>query len=90
MPYDLKTTRVHSWNVGVQRQIGDNMAVSATYLGNHMMNVWGVVDGQPGHASRRARRRRARARSNPPTGGTQTFAELLDGAARPAPGDHAG
>jgi hypothetical protein len=30
VPYDLKTTRVHSWNVGVQRQIGDNMGVSAS------------------------------------------------------------
>ena len=32
MPKDLKTTRVHSWNLGVQHQIGDNMGVSATYL----------------------------------------------------------
>ena len=31
VPYDLKTTRIHSWNVGVQQQLGDNMALSATY-----------------------------------------------------------
>ena len=47
MPYDIKTTRNHSWNVALQQQVGDNMAFSATYLGNHMVNVWGVVDGNP-------------------------------------------
>ena len=34
VPYDLETTRVHSWNAGVQHQIGDNIGVSASYLGN--------------------------------------------------------
>jgi hypothetical protein len=48
VPYDLDTTRVHSWNVGVQRQIGDNTGVSASYLGNYLSNVWGVVTGNPG------------------------------------------
>jgi Carboxypeptidase regulatory-like domain len=48
VPYDLKTTRVHSWNVGVQRQFGDNMSVSASYLGNYLTNVWGDVTGNPG------------------------------------------
>jgi hypothetical protein len=48
MPYDIKTTRNHSWNVAFQQQVGDNMAYSATYLGNHMFNMWGVVDGNPG------------------------------------------
>jgi hypothetical protein len=47
VPYDIKTTRNHSWNVALQKQVGDNMALSATYLGNHMVNVWGVVDGNP-------------------------------------------
>ena len=47
VPYDIKTTRNHSWNVAFQQQVGDNMAFSATYLGNHMVNVWGVVDGNP-------------------------------------------
>jgi hypothetical protein len=48
VPYDIKTTRNHSWNVGIQQQVGENMAFSATYLGNHMVNVWGVVDANPG------------------------------------------
>jgi hypothetical protein len=48
VPYDLATTRVHSWNLGVQQQIGENMGVSASYLGNYLMNVWGDVTGNPG------------------------------------------
>ena len=47
-PKDLETTRVHSWNVGVQHQVGDNIGVSANYLGNYLMNVWGDVTGNPG------------------------------------------
>ena len=48
VPYDIKTTRNHSWNVGIQHQVGNNTAFSATYTGNYMYNVWGVVDGNPG------------------------------------------
>jgi len=48
VPYDLETTRVHSWNLGVQQQVGENMGVSASYLGNYLMNVWGDVTGNPG------------------------------------------
>jgi hypothetical protein len=49
VPPDLKTTRVHSWNAGIQQQLGDNMSVSASYLANRMTNVWGVVVGNPGN-----------------------------------------
>jgi hypothetical protein len=48
VPYDLETTRVHSWNLGVQQQVGENMGVSVSYLGNYLMNVWGDVTGNPG------------------------------------------
>ena len=48
IPYDLKTTRNHSWNAALQQQVGDNTAYSVTYLGNHMTNMWGIVDGNPG------------------------------------------
>jgi hypothetical protein len=73
MPYDIKTTRNHSWNVAYQRQLGDNMAFSATYLGNHMFNMWGVVDGNPGTIPAGS------TATGPctlrlPAGGTQTFA----------------
>lgn len=48
LSYDMKTMRNHSWNVALQQQVGDSMAFSATYMGNHMINVWGIVDGNPG------------------------------------------
>jgi hypothetical protein len=47
-PSDLSTTRVHSWNLSVQRQVGDEMAVSASYIGNYTTNLWDVVTGNPG------------------------------------------
>ena len=47
-PSDLDTTRVHSWNLSLQRQMGDNTAVSASYIGNHTTNLWDVVTGNPG------------------------------------------
>jgi hypothetical protein len=49
VPKDLKTTRVHSWNMGLQQQLGDNTSVSVSYLANRMTNVWGVVVGNPGN-----------------------------------------
>ena len=52
VPYDLETTRVHSWNAGVQHQIGDNMGVSASYLGNMPDERLGRRDRQSGRAAR--------------------------------------
>ena len=47
-PTDLSTTRVHNWNISAQRQLGSNMAVSASYIGNYTTNLWDVVTGNPG------------------------------------------
>ena len=47
VPQDLNGTRVHTWNAGIQRQLSDSMAVSGTYLGNYMLNIWGDVTGNP-------------------------------------------
>jgi hypothetical protein len=47
-PSDLTPTRVHSWNLSVQRQIGDSMAASASYIGNYSNHLWDVVTGNPG------------------------------------------
>ena len=69
VPYDIKTTRNHSWNVAFQRQLGDSTAFSATYIGNHMYNVWGVVDGNPGVVTTPGATATA-----PCTAGGQTFA----------------
>ena len=34
--------------VVLQQQLGENMALSANYLGNFLTNVWGDVTGNPG------------------------------------------
>jgi hypothetical protein len=74
IPYDLKTTRNHSWNVGWQQQVGNDMAVSATYIGSHMIHMWGAVDGNPGVApSTPIATASAPCTVNLPSGGTQTF-----------------
>ncbi len=87
VPYDLDTTRIHSWNLGVQRQIGDNMGVSASYLGNYLMNVWGDVTGNPGiiPAGRDSPTGPCTLRNPARATGTQTYPELLGGTARRAP-----
>jgi hypothetical protein len=69
VPYDIKTTRNHSWNVAFQRQLGESTAFSATYIGNHMYNVWGVVDGNPGVVTTAGA-----TAASPCTAGGQTFA----------------
>jgi hypothetical protein len=45
---DLKTTRKHSWNLVIERQVGSNMVVSATYLGNYTDNLWNMKALNPG------------------------------------------
>jgi hypothetical protein len=40
----LKTPRVHSYSVGVQRAIGTNMAFEARYVGNRNTNTWAEED----------------------------------------------
>ena len=39
---DLRVPRQQSWNVSFQRQMGDNVAVSATYLGSYSDRMWNV------------------------------------------------
>ena len=73
VPYDIKTTRNHSWNVALQKQVGENMAFSATYLGNHMFNVWGVVDGNPTVVPPGVSNPAGPCTLTLPNGGTQTF-----------------
>jgi hypothetical protein len=48
IPPDIKPPRQHSWNAGVQRQIGDNLAASATYLGTYSDRLWNVLSLNPG------------------------------------------
>ena len=74
VPYDIRTTRNHSWNAGVQQQVGENMAFSATYMGNHMVNVWGVVDGNPGVVTTPGATPTSPCSVTLPNGTSQTFA----------------
>ncbi len=73
VPYDIKTTRNHTWNISVQRQFGENTGLSVTYLGNHLFNVWGVVDGNPALVSSAGATAAA-----PCTAGGQTFANCTN------------
>jgi hypothetical protein len=47
-PSDLDNTKVHNWNLSVQQQLGDDLAVSASYIGSYTQNLWDVVTGNPG------------------------------------------
>ena len=40
MRYDTKNPSVRSWNLSIQRQIGTQWVVSATYLGNQSIHIW--------------------------------------------------
>ena len=74
VPYHIKTTRNHSWNVALQQQLGENMAFSATYMGNRMVNAWGVVDGNPALVTTPGATATAPCTANLPGQAPQTFA----------------
>ena len=38
--YDMDPPKVQSWNLNLQRQLGANLAVSATYMGNRASHLW--------------------------------------------------
>jgi hypothetical protein len=42
IPEDIELPRQQSWNVSVQRQLGNNMALSATYIGTFLDRGWNV------------------------------------------------
>ena len=42
IPSDIKPPRQQSWNLSFQRQIGDNLAMSASYLGSFQDRGWNV------------------------------------------------
>lgn len=39
--------KVHSWSLGIERQITKNSAVEARYVGNHAYNLFQTLDGNP-------------------------------------------
>ena len=48
--------------------------MAVTYLANHMVNVWGVVDGNPSLVTTAGATATAPCTAGLPDGGTQTFA----------------
>ena len=40
LPYNMPATALHSWNLSVQRQIGADWLVSASYIGNQTEHLW--------------------------------------------------
>jgi len=48
IPPDIKPPRQQSWNVTVQRQIGQNLAVTVAYLGSYSDRLWNVRSLNPG------------------------------------------
>jgi hypothetical protein len=44
---DLKTTTVYNWNLGVQRQVTPGLFASASYVGNHAIHMWNLVELNP-------------------------------------------
>jgi hypothetical protein len=45
---DIKSPRVQSWNVTLERQIGTDWGMSASYLGSYSDRVWGLIAYNPG------------------------------------------
>ena len=45
---NLKTTQVGQWNFAIQRQIGSDWLVSATYVGSETEHLWGSYQLNPG------------------------------------------
>jgi hypothetical protein len=45
---DINSTRVQSWNVTLERQLGASWQVSASYLGSYTDRLWGIVQLNPG------------------------------------------
>jgi hypothetical protein len=39
-PLDLKPTYLEQWNLSIQKQIGANWLISASYLGNNTVHLW--------------------------------------------------
>jgi hypothetical protein len=45
---DINSTRVQSWNVTVERQLGSSWQVAASYLGTYLDRIWGQDALNPG------------------------------------------
>jgi hypothetical protein len=48
IPQDLELPRQQSWNITMQRQIGENLAGSVSYIGTYSDRLWNVLSQNPG------------------------------------------
>jgi Carboxypeptidase regulatory-like domain/TonB dependent receptor len=44
---NIKPPLITTWNIGIQREISNNLTVEANYVGNHGTRILRVVDGAP-------------------------------------------
>ena len=44
---DFRPDRIHTWNFGIERELGKNTAVEARYVGNHATNLYQSVNANP-------------------------------------------
>jgi len=47
MPLHIKPTYLEQWNVSLQRQVGANWLLSATYMGNRTVHLWVSTQSNP-------------------------------------------
>ena len=47
IPPDIKPLSQYSWNFGIQRQLTPNWFVAGTYIGTHILHLWGAVELNP-------------------------------------------
>jgi hypothetical protein len=47
LPADFRPDMVHSWSLGVQREVTKNTAVEIRYVGNHALNLLQAANGNP-------------------------------------------
>jgi hypothetical protein len=45
--YDIRSPYSQSWNISVQRQIGSNALVSASYVGSNITHIWSTMGKNP-------------------------------------------
>jgi Carboxypeptidase regulatory-like domain len=44
---NFKPDRVHSWSFGIQRELGNHAAAEVRYVGNHAVNLFQSINGNP-------------------------------------------
>ena len=48
LAHNLKTPKIYTWNLAVQRQINKNLFVSASYVGTQAIHLWDNIELNPG------------------------------------------